>query len=305
MAEEPSFARPLDNRSRRNETAENSNGFSRTYQGRNEYMTDDQGYSAYSMGSRQREHRENTVPSSRLYDSRDEYMKDDRHYSRQEKPRNIRDPERIPFQNRQVNEMRDPSSVLESPRDSSAPSDFMIHRGSSDTIPMARQMVDMSERNRSVVDRSLPKAKDVRARQMLQSTSSALQRSRGATMDRGDASSVASSSRRSGGVPRFARTPKQRRNPGVKALLEIRRLQKSVNMLIPKIGLQRVVREVVGELFPNEGYRFTKTALEALQEGAEAALIQAFGDARLCAQHAKRVTVMPRDIQLVRNLQNW
>lgn len=62
-----------------------------------------------------------------------------------------------------------------------------------------------------------------------------------------------------------------------------------------------MVREVM-EYYTNKGLRWTVTALLALQEAAEAELVQLFEDANLCAIHAKRVTVMVRDIQLVRRI---
>ena len=48
--------------------------------------------------------------------------------------------------------------------------------------------------------------------------------------------------------------------------------------------------------------RFQTPAILALQEAAEAYLVGLFEDSNLCAIHAKRVTVMPRDIQLARRI---
>ncbi|KIH45667.1 core histone H2A/H2B/H3/H4 [Ancylostoma duodenale] len=115
----------------------------------------------------------------------------------------------------------------------------------------------------------------------------------------------------SGGVPRYQKkadssrytAPKQRYRPGARALQEIRKLQKSTHQLIPKSVFQRTVREVVADLF-GPTYRFTAEALCALQEISEAFLIHLFDDANLCAIHGKRVTVMPRDIQLDELLMN-
>ena len=39
-----------------------------------------------------------------------------------------------------------------------------------------------------------------------------------------------------------------------------------------------------------------------LQEASEAYLVGLFEDTNLCAIHAKRVTIMPEDIQLVRRI---
>ncbi len=48
--------------------------------------------------------------------------------------------------------------------------------------------------------------------------------------------------------------------------------------------------------------RFQGAAILALQEAAEAYLVGLFEDSNLCAIHAKRVTIMPRDIQLARRI---
>ena len=39
-------------------------------------------------------------------------------------------------------------------------------------------------------------------------------------------------------------------------------------------------------------------AMAALQEAAESFLVELFGDVQLCAIHARRITIMPRDVQL-------
>ncbi|KAK6012049.1 hypothetical protein OSTOST_22809 [Ostertagia ostertagi] len=83
-----------------------------------------------------------------------------------------------------------------------------------------------------------------------------------------------------GGAPRFGAkslargSMKRRHRPGALALKEIRRLQKSTHNLIPKLPLQRLIREVVLDLYPNSEYRFTLECCDALQEAAEAHLIQ-------------------------------
>lgn len=91
---------------------------------------------------------------------------------------------------------------------------------------------------------------------------------------------------------------KQRRyRPGTVALREIRRLQKSTELLIPKAPFQRLVREI-GQTF-NEGIRFQATTVKAIQEASEAYLVRLFEDTQLAAIHAKRVTVMPPDKKIV------
>eukprot|EP00984_Skeletonema_dohrnii_P034608 scaffold33607_cov84-Skeletonema_dohrnii-CCMP3373.AAC.2 len=93
---------------------------------------------------------------------------------------------------------------------------------------------------------------------------------------------------------------KHRYRPGTVALREIRRYQKSTDLLIRKAPFQRLVREIVQDF--KSDVRFQTTAMLALQEAAEAYLIGVFEDANLCAIHAKRVTVMPKDIQLARRI---
>jgi len=61
-----------------------------------------------------------------------------------------------------------------------------------------------------------------------------------------------------------------------------------------------LVREIAQDMMTD--LRFQSTALLALQEAAESYLIGLFEDTLLCAVHAKRVTIMPKDIQLARRL---
>ncbi len=84
--------------------------------------------------------------------------------------------------------------------------------------------------------------------------------------------------------------------PGTVALREIRRYQKSTDLLIRKLPFQRLVREI-GIDFKKDG-RFQASALLGLQEAAEAYLVGLFEDSMLCAVHGKRVTIMPKDIHL-------
>lgn len=104
---------------------------------------------------------------------------------------------------------------------------------------------------------------------------------------------------------------KQRRyRPGTLALREIRKLQASSELLIPRIRFSRLVREVANSITHptargKSGPRdvlWQSSAMMALQEAAEAYLVGLFEDTNLCAIHAKRVTIMPRDIYLARRL---
>ena len=78
---------------------------------------------------------------------------------------------------------------------------------------------------------------------------------------------------------------------------EVRRCKKSVELLIRKLPFQCVVREIAAEF--NADLRFQGAALMALQEVAEKFLANHFMNANLCAIHAKRCTVIPKDMQLV------
>lgn len=95
----------------------------------------------------------------------------------------------------------------------------------------------------------------------------------------------------------------RRYRPGTSALREIRRLQRTTDLLIRKAPFARVVREIT-TMFQRQGeaFRWQANAIEALQEAAETFLVHMFHDANLVCAHANRVTVQPRDIQLVRRL---
>ncbi|KAI0190097.1 histone H3-like centromeric protein cse-4 [Astrocystis sublimbata] len=98
--------------------------------------------------------------------------------------------------------------------------------------------------------------------------------------------------------------PRRRRyRPGTVALREIRKLQNSTDLLMRKAPFSRVVREIALSLRPrDEGMRWQSQAILALQEAAEAFLVHLFEDTNLCAIHAKRVTIMQKDIQLARRI---
>ena len=88
--------------------------------------------------------------------------------------------------------------------------------------------------------------------------------------------------------------------PGTVALREIRKFQKSTDLLIRKLPFQRLVKEIAIEF--KADLRFQSNAVLALQEASEAYLVGLFEDTNLCAIHAKRVTIMPKDMQLARRI---
>jgi histone H3 len=75
-------------------------------------------------------------------------------------------------------------------------------------------------------------------------------------------------------------------------------------LLLRKLPFQRLVREIAQEfkIKGEKAERFQGSAVLALQEVAEAYLVTLFEDTNLCAIHAKRVTIMPKDIQLTRRI---
>jgi len=91
-----------------------------------------------------------------------------------------------------------------------------------------------------------------------------------------------------------------RYRPGAIALREIRKYQASTALLIRKLPFQRLVREIGQDCLAD--LRFQSGAVLALQEAAEAYMVGLFEDTNLCAIHAKRVTIMPRDVQLARRI---
>lgn len=94
--------------------------------------------------------------------------------------------------------------------------------------------------------------------------------------------------------------PPHRFRPGTVALREIRKYQKTTELVIQKMPFQRLVRELASDVSP--GLRFQSAAIEALQEASEAYLVSLFEDTNLCALHAGRVTIMPKDMQLARRI---
>ena len=91
------------------------------------------------------------------------------------------------------------------------------------------------------------------------------------------------------------------------ALREVRRYQRSTENLIKRTPFQKLIREISQEYricpdgpgTPSVQVQFQSTAIAALQEAAENFIAGLFEDVNLLAIHARRVTIMPRDIHLV------
>lgn len=100
----------------------------------------------------------------------------------------------------------------------------------------------------------------------------------------------------------------RRYKPGTVALREIRRYQRSTDLLLLKLPFSRLVRAIGMDTVPVDGdsLRWQSQAIQALQEAAEAFMVHLFEDTNLCAIHAKRVTIMQKDVQLARRIRgSW
>ena len=100
-------------------------------------------------------------------------------------------------------------------------------------------------------------------------------------------------------IPMNIKRPRRYR-PGTIALREIRKFQKSTDLLIRKLPFQRVVKEIATKY--KSDLRFQSQAILALQEACEAYLVNLFEDTNLCAIHAKRVTIMAKDMMLAKRI---
>mgnify|MGYP001478908443 CR=1 FL=1 len=107
----------------------------------------------------------------------------------------------------------------------------------------------------------------------------------------------------SGDNERLVFKKKRRFKPGTVALQQIRRYQKTTNLLFPRASFTRVVKEITQNCFSGE-YRYQKSAIDALQEAAEAYVIESFENANLAAIHGSRVTIFPKDFNLVSRINN-
>ena len=113
--------------------------------------------------------------------------------------------------------------------------------------------------------------------------------------------------RHQGSIGKPVSKPKKphRFRPGTVALREIRKYQKSTELLMRKLPFRRLVREIADTLTTHRqdgGLRWQEQAVIALQEGAEDYLVHLLEDANLEALHCKRVTIMTKDMQLARRI---
>ena len=88
--------------------------------------------------------------------------------------------------------------------------------------------------------------------------------------------------------------------PGTVAIRQIRKYQRSTELLVRKLPFQRLVKSIAHESVSD--VRFQRSAIVALQEATEAYLVGLMEDTNLCAIHARRVTIMVRDMKLARRI---
>ncbi len=91
-----------------------------------------------------------------------------------------------------------------------------------------------------------------------------------------------------------------RYRPGNVAICEICKYQKNIDLLIRKAPFQRLVKEIATNF--KLDLQMQSMALLALQEASEAYLVCLVEDSNDCAIHAKRVRIMPKDIQLAQHI---
>ena len=90
--------------------------------------------------------------------------------------------------------------------------------------------------------------------------------------------------------------------PGTVALHEIQQFQKSTELLIQKLPFLQLVHKIALEVGKYD-LHFQGSTIICLQEAVEAHIVGFMEDTNLCAIHAKRVTIMPKDIQLAHCIQ--
>ena len=88
--------------------------------------------------------------------------------------------------------------------------------------------------------------------------------------------------------------------PSLRARLEIRKYQKTTNLLVARRPVNRIVREILQEMRP--GFRLREEAVDALHHAVEDYAIKLLIECNALADHAKRITIMPNDLRLALRL---
>jgi histone H3 len=92
----------------------------------------------------------------------------------------------------------------------------------------------------------------------------------------------------------------KRYKSGNKALCEIRKFQKSTDLLIHRLPFARLVKEIT--LTYHHSLQWQSIAIEAIQHACEDYIVGLMEDANLSAIHAKRITIMPKDLHLAQRI---
>ena len=90
---------------------------------------------------------------------------------------------------------------------------------------------------------------------------------------------------------------KRRWRPGTVALRQIRRLQRSTKLLVPKLPFATIIRAVDKDLHDGVSHRFQQSALDALQEAAESYLDEVFKNSCAISINGKSITLKARDMR--------
>lgn len=98
-------------------------------------------------------------------------------------------------------------------------------------------------------------------------------------------------------------TTRRRSRPGTVALRDIRRLQRSTELVIKRAPFQRIVRNIFQE--KSKGLRMTKEALNTIQQSLEYFLIELLDKSNTASIHAKRVTTMKKDVDFIKKISNF
>ena len=98
------------------------------------------------------------------------------------------------------------------------------------------------------------------------------------------------------------RTKNKRSNQCINALREIKKHQETTDLLIKGLPFQRLVRSTAMKY--NTEMRFQRAAIEALQESSEALLVKLFEITNILASHAKRITILKKDVELAKYILN-
>ena len=108
--------------------------------------------------------------------------------------------------------------------------------------------------------------------------------------------------RRPAVVDRSLHSPRPKRfRPTTRWVSEIRKFQRTTNLLIRKLPFLRLVKEITTEVNAHN-FRWSANAVEALQEASEAYIVKLIEDGLLCSIHARRVTLMQKDLQLAQRI---